>query len=218
MGGRLPYNPKPPAEVWEHEFTARFGQAGAPVSKALELASRVLPRIVAASYRYSNFPTTRGWAEMSRQGSLPEYADEQGSDIQQFLNVRDEAKSLVAGTDTAMRRPEETSRWFAETAGGILANVALAEKAEKAAGGGAGKEFRTTITDLKILAGLARYHAWRLMAGGCYNLYKETGDLGSFDEAIAYEKNALDAWGGMVAASGDVYSENLAFGDRKSTR
>jgi hypothetical protein len=209
LWGRLTYNPETPAEVWEHEFTARFGAAGAPVSRALELASRVLPRIVAASYRYANFPTTRGWAEMSRQGSLPEYADEQGSDIQQFLNVRQEARSIVEGTDTAMRRPEETSRWFARTADGILANVALAEKA---AGLDAGKELRATIADLKILAGLARYHAERLLAGVCYNLYKEARDLQSFDDAIAYETRALDAWGQIVAAAGNVYSENLAFG------
>jgi hypothetical protein len=209
LWGRLTYNPETPAEVWEHEFTARFGPAGAPVSQALELASRVLPRIVAASYRYANFPTTRGWAEMSRQGNLPQYADEQGSDIQQFLNVRDEARSIIEATETAMRRPEETSRWFARTADGILAQVALAEKAT---GSGAGKELRVTIADLKILAALARYHSERLLAGVCYNLYKETGDLKSFDDAIAYEKNALGAWGGMVAAAGDVYSENLAFG------
>ena len=209
LWGRLTYNPESPADVWEHEFTTRFAQAGAPLSQALQLASRVLPRIVAASYRYQNFPTTRGWAEMDRQGSLPEYAGEEGSDIQQFLNVRDEARSIVQGSDTAMRRPEETSRWFAQTADAILAQVALAEKA---AGNGPGKEFRTTITDLKILAGLARYHSERLLAGVCYNLYKETGDLASFDEAIAYEKRALDAWSQIVAAAGDVYSENLAFG------
>jgi hypothetical protein len=210
LWGRLTYNPETPPEVWEHEFTARFGpQAGPPVSRALQMASQVLPRIVAASYRYSNFPTTRGWAEMNRQGSLPEYAGEQGSDIQQFLNVRDEARSIVQGSDTAMRRPEETSRWFAQAADGILTQVALAEKA---GGTGAGKEFRTTVTDLKILAALSRYHAQRLLAGVSYNLYKETGDLASFDEAIAYEKTAIDAWGQMVAAAGDVYSENLAFG------
>jgi hypothetical protein len=209
LWGRLTYNPESPADVWEHEFTTRFAQAGAPLSQALQLASRVLPRIVAASYRYQNFPTTRGWAEMNRQGSLPEYAGEEGSDIQQFLNVRDEARSIVEGSDTAMRRPEETSRWFAQTADAILAQVALAEKAN---GSGPGKEFRTTITDLKILAGLARYHAERLLAGVCYNLYKETGDLASFDEAIGYEKGALDAWSQIVAAAGDVYSENLAFG------
>src|ERR1039458_3449152 len=102
-----------------------------------------------------------------------------------FRSVRDEARSLIEGTDTAMRRPEETSRWFAQTAGGILANVALAEEANSdrvhayrvnAYRIGVNREFRTSITDLKILAGLARYHAWRLMAGVCYNLYKASLD------------------------------------------
>ena len=140
---------------------------------------------------------------------MPEYAGEDGSDIQQFMNVRDEAKSIVQGTDTAMRRPEETSRWFAQTADGILSEVALAEKA---ADRQSNKELQSTVTDLKILAGLARYHSRRLLAGVSYNLYKQTGDLAAFDEAIANERHALDAWRQMVSAAGDVYSENLAFG------
>jgi len=202
--GRLMYNPDTPAEVWEHEFTARFGpQAGPHVMKALHLASRVLPRIVAASYLYGNFPTTRGWAEMNRQGSLTQYAQrEEGSDIQQFMNVRDDAKSLADGSDTAMRRPEETSRWFAQTADGILAQVA---EAEKTIGERAGNEYRSTVTDLKILAGLARYHSWRLLAGVLYNAM-------SFDDAMVNEGRALEAWKQIVDAAGDVYSENLAFG------
>jgi hypothetical protein len=208
--GRLTYNPQTASEVFEHDFTGRFGPAaGIHTMNALHLASKVLPRIVAASYRYQNFPTTRGWAEMNRQGSLPEYAGEDGSDIQQFMNVRDEAKSLVQATDTAMRRPEETSRWFAQTADGILAEVA---QAEKGIGSKAGNEFRSTVTDLNILAGLARYHSWRLLAGVYYNLYKQTGDLASFDAAIANERRALHAWQEMVAAAGDIYNENLAFG------
>ena len=112
--GRLTYNPEDGGGAWEHEFTQRFGpQAGIPVMNALRLASKVLPAIVAASYRYQNFPTTRGWAEMNRQGSLPEYAGEEGSDIQQFLNVREEAKSIVEGSDTACagrKRPAAGSR------------------------------------------------------------------------------------------------------------
>ncbi|HXB73272.1 MAG TPA: hypothetical protein VNY05_33855, partial [Candidatus Acidoferrales bacterium] len=147
--GRLTYNPETPAEVWEHEFGVRFGpQAGPHVMKGLHAASKVLPRIVAASYLYRNFPTTRGWAEMSRQGSLPEYAGEEGSDVQQFLNVREEAKALMQGTDTAMRRPEETSRWFAQTADAILAEVKQAEVAQAEKRGGTGNELRSTVTDL----------------------------------------------------------------------
>lgn len=199
LWGRLTYNPETPPEVWEHAFTERFGpHAGVHVMRALHLASQVLPRIVAASYLYRNFPTTRGWAEMNRQGSLPQYAGEEGSDIQQFMNVQDEAKSILAKTDTAMRRPEETSQWFAQTAAAIEEELAQA-------GTAAGNEFRVTNADLKILAGLARYHSNRLLAGVAYN-------LGWFDEAIAHEKDAIASWGGMVAAAGDVFSDNLAFG------
>jgi hypothetical protein len=68
------------------------------------------------------------------------------------------------------------------------------------------------VADLKILAGLARDHSRRQLAAVSYNLYKETGDLVSFDEAIANEKRALGAWGEIVAAAGDIYSEDLAFG------
>ena len=108
-----------------------------------------------------------------------------------------------------MRRPEETSRWFAQTADGIMAEVAAAEKTIRF---DANNEFRSTETDLRILAGLARYHSWRLLGGVSYNLYKQSGDLHAFDDAIADERQALQAWNQIVAAAGDVYSDQLAFG------
>jgi hypothetical protein len=204
--GRVSYNPQIAPALWESEYARRFGaEAGLHVMKAVQQASQVLPRIVAASYLYSNFPTTRGWAEMNRQGSLLQYANEDGSDIAQFMNVRDEAKSIVAGTDTAMRRPEETSRWFAKTSDGILAELAAAGKPTN-------REFESTATDLKILAGLARYHSLRLLAGVSYNLYKQTGDLAAFDDAIKDERSAIEAWKTMADAASGVYSDNLAFG------
>lgn len=203
--GRLTYNPEASADVWEREWSRRFGKAGSHLMNALHTASWVLPRIVASSYRYQNFPTTRGWAEMNHQGSLPQYAAEEGSDIQQFLNPRDEARLLVAGGDTAMRRPEENSRWFAAASARILDEVARAGETDS-------KEFRSTVTDLRILAGLTRYHSRRLLAGVAYNLWKETGSLGSFDQAIAEERAAIEAWRDIVAAAGDVYSEQLALG------
>src|SRR5262249_36369271 len=45
-----------------------------------------------------------------------------------------------------------------------------------------------------------------------YNLYKESGEPAYFDEAIAGERKAVQAWKEIVVAAGDVYSENLAFG------
>src|SRR5258705_2299678 len=91
LWGRLTYNPSPPPEVWEHEFQTRLGpKAGPELMQALHLASRVLTRIVAASYRYQYFPTTRGWAEMNHEDDLAKFDGEEGSDIQQFESHQDE--------------------------------------------------------------------------------------------------------------------------------
>ncbi len=208
LWGRLTYNPNTAPELWERDFQRRLGKAASDAMSALHLASWVLPRIVASSYRYQLFPTTRGWAEMMRQGDLPQYAGEQGSDIAQFLNVKDEAQRILDGADTAMRRPEDSSRWFLKTSSDILA---YAKKAEQASGK-PGNELLSTLTDVKILARLAEYHAWRLRAGVAYNLYKQSGDLFAFDDAIANEKSAIAAWEKLVVAAGDVYSRDLAFG------
>jgi hypothetical protein len=177
--------------------------------EALHLASNVLPRIVAASYRYQLFPTTRGWAEMMRIDDLPQYADAQGSDIQQFLSPRDQAKSMIEGTDTALRRPAETSRWFLETSNRILE---LAGQAEASIGDQRSNEFVSTLADLRILAGLARYHSQRLPAGVCYNLYQQTGDLLALDDAVEHERQAIAAWETVVRAAADVYRQDLACG------
>lgn len=212
LWGRLTYNPRTPPEVWQHDFEARFGAAaGVHVMKALEAASKVLPRIVAAAYRYDYFPATRGWPEMNRQDSLPRFATAQNSDIQQFESPRDEARRILQGGDTPMRRPQETSRWFAQISAEVLAELGLAEKA---IGKKAGNEFLSTAADLKILAGLARYYAARLPAAVAYNLYRESGDPAGLDEAIAAEKRGLQAWREIVAAAGDIYNDHLAFGAR----
>jgi hypothetical protein len=180
--------------------------------KAVQLASRVLPRIVAASVPYSMFPTTTGWPEMMHLGPLPRYAQqEEGSDIAQFMNLRDEARSILQGTDTAMRRPEETSRWFAQTSDAILAE---SDAAERAMGDGAknNNEFKSTMTDARMLAALARYHSWRQLGGVSYNLYRQAGSLAAFDDAIADERKAVEAWHDLVNAAGDFYIDNMWFG------
>jgi hypothetical protein len=124
LWGRLTYNPDTEPVVWERDFQLRFGIKAAPeLMQALHLASQVLPRIVAASYRYQYFPTTRGWAEMNHQDDLAKFATEEGSDIQQFESAKDEANRMLQGGDTAMRRPQETSRWFAQVSADILDRV-----------------------------------------------------------------------------------------------
>jgi len=210
--GRMMYDPQTAPDVWEHEYAQRFGtQAGPHVMKAQQLSSQVMPRIVSASLPYGEFPTSAGWPEMKHEGSLPQFARlEEGSDIAQFMNVRDEATSIVQGTDTAMRRPEETSRWFAQTADAILSQAAAAERALGPQP--ESNEMKATLADARILAALARYHSWRQLAAVDYNLYKQAGSLAAFDDAIANERKAMQSWRELVAAAGDFYIDDMAFG------
>ena len=210
--GRLGYNPETPAEVWQREFARRFGDQAAPhLEQGLHRASWILPRIVAACYPYTSFPMTRGWAEKQRLGDLPAYAQAEGSDIQQFASFDEEAQLLIERGETAKTRPPETSRWFAETAADVLAHVAAAEQV---VGDRRSPEFDSTVTDLTILANLASYHARRIPAAVSYRLFARTAHPATLDDAISHEREAVDAWRQLVAAAGDVYTDDLQMGVR----
>jgi hypothetical protein len=212
--GRVGYKPDTPAEVWQREFEKRFGKEAAPsVEKGLHRASWILPRIVASCYPYSYFPTTRGWVEKQRLGDLPNYAKAEGSDIQQFASFDEEAQLLMDNGETAKCRPPETSRWLARAAEDIQTEIAAAEKSIGTRGG---KEFDSTMVDLKILANLALFHSRRIPAGVSYCLFQRTHDPKALDEAITYEGEAIAAWRKLVEAADDVYAEDLMMGARSA--
>lgn len=210
--GRIGYNPETPADVWEKEFELRFGRKAGPyVQKALHQASWILPRIIASCYPYSYFPMSRGWAEKQRLGDLPLYARAAGSDLRQFATFDEEAQILIENGETAKVLPSMTSLWFEQTSSDINK---LIRKAEKAIGNKSNKEFISTITDLKILSNLALYHSRRIPAAVCYRIFERTKDVAALDEAIACERNAIEAWRQLVAAAGDVYTDDLRMGSR----
>ena len=208
--GRVGYNPDTPAEVWQREFGKRFGKEAAPyIEKAMHRAGKILPRIVAYTYPYNMFPTTRGWVEKQRMKDLPEYARALPSDTQQFLSIDNAAKFRLEGKDSAQFLPEESSQWFAEVSKDVLD---LVGEAEKRIGSKRNKEFDSTMVDLKILGYLSLYHSHRAKAGVSYALFKHSKDLNALDDAIDTETRAIGAWEKLVAAAGDVYNDNLAMG------
>jgi hypothetical protein len=212
--GRIGYNPATPSEVWNKEFEIRFGKAAGPiVETAIHQASKVLPRIVASCYPYACFPTTRGWPEKQHLGDLPDYALAEGSDIQQFASFDEEARILIEGGETAKILPSANSLWFDQTSSAINRLIALAEKS---IGTNRNKEFYSTVTDLKILSNLALYHSRRIPAAVSYRLFERTGDAKALDKAIAYERDAIEAWKQIVNSAGDVYADNLRMGVREA--
>ncbi len=213
LWGRLGYNPETPAEVWQRDFRQHFGDAAAPhVEAGLQSASQVLPMIVAAVDPYTGFPTTRGWVERQTLGdSLADYAKNEGTDVELFENFASAAKRILASGATAKVTPDATSRWFAATANAVLASV---RSAEAAIGDKRGNEFDSTITDLKILAQLARFHARRSLAAVHYNLFLLVHKKAELLAATQGETEAIAAWRELIAAAGDRYAFDLAMGAR----
>jgi len=208
--GRLSYNPKTLTEEWDHEFVARFGKNAAPfIEQGLQRASQILPEITAYCQPTDHYPTTRGWPERQRQGDLPAYVEADPSDPQQFETIKDAADDILLGRFSPRITPMETSRWFARASSDVRKLVA---QAEQHAGLHPGKEFASTIVDLKILSDLAAYHSHRAEAGLNYALFERTHDLNALDDAIQSETEATDAWAGMVRDAGDVYNFDLMMG------
>ena len=212
--GRVGYNPETPEEVWRREFEKRFGrEAGVYVERAIHRASKILPRIVAYTYPYNMFPTTRGWVEKQRMKDLPEYAKALPSDTQQFLSIDDAARCQLEGRDSAKIWPQQSSEWFARVSQDVLNFV---KEAEKRIGDNRSKEFDSTIVDLKILAYLALYHSHRAKAGVDYALFKNSKDVNALGDAIGHEADAIKAWEELVTSAGDVYNENLMMGRERA--
>ncbi len=209
--GRVTYNPNTPKDTWEMEFVKKFKQeAGLLLMDGLHQASKVLPRIVTASYLYPRFASPQGWPELQRMEDLKHFAKNSiPSDIQQFTSPMEEAEQILNREFTVKRHASQTSSWFLKTSDSILSNV---KKAEEIVGENQSKEFTSTITDLKMLAYLAKYHSQRLLAAVQYNLYSKTGDLSSFDKAIEFESNAVNAYGNLVTAAANIYNMQLDFG------
>jgi hypothetical protein len=212
--GRLAYNPDTPTVLWDREFEKRFGKEAGPfIQEALNKASWILPRIVAACSPYSKFPTTRGWPAKQRYGDLPEYASAEGSDIEQFASFDEEAQLLIEGVEMTKRLPSATSLWFDQTYRQI---DSLLNKASAVMGDTQNKEFISTVTDLRILSYLAQYHSRRIPAAVSYRIFERTGDPHALDDAIAYEVNAIESWRNIVASAGDVYAPDLMMGVREA--
>jgi len=214
--GRVSYDPDVSSELWEREFARRFGpEVGPLVMESLHAASRILPRIVAASYNYRYFPTTRGWAEMMRLGDLPEYAKGTGTDVEQFQSYKEAATQLLTDQFTAKCTPFQTSRWFSQVAEQILANVKATDSASQDLSDKATREYCATVTDLKILAFLAKYHSWRMKAAVWYNVYLQSKDRFALERCIADEARAIENWQRIIASAGNVYPKTLKFGVRR---
>jgi len=213
LWGRIAYNPKVDPNVWQQEFAQRYGEKSGPlVMQALHQASGILPKIVAASYNYHNFPTTRGWAGMMRLGDLARYAQGTGTDTEQFQSYAAAAKDILENHHTTLQTPQQSAAWLAARADQVLYDMTAAQAIDEPRDMRAEREFSVALSDLRILANLAQYHAARMPAAIWYNIYLQTKSSFALERCLAGEANAMAAWQRIMTTARGVYPESLWFG------
>jgi hypothetical protein len=223
--GRLGYNPKTPARVWEREFAARFGAAGPAVARAYQAASQVLPLLTA-----SGMPSASEWSywtEMDLCGSLDLYSVLPPSDHGQFYGIRawkalpgwsygawstapkGFVEDALAGDVEAKWTPVQVSRELDRLAEETLAALETARQPSA--------EFRMTEVDLRALAYLARYHAAKKRAATHLAFFYATQEAGRLEKVLEEAEAAATAWQALVAVTDGVYAPNLVFGRSRET-
>jgi len=222
--GRMGYNPETQPEAWRREFRHRFGKEAAPhAERAYAAASQVLPWITTALLPGAS--EWSWWPEMDTGGDLLTYSYIQPSDTGRFAPMRTWLKTpgwRWEEWDALTTKPEGR-----HDASYLVLKLTDAAQAIASAWRDAGAvphevdaEWRITDVDLRLLAGLAEYHAHKIQAAralamrqSAVELLGQTAENISLEAVAGYElQRSLEAWQKVVAATDGVYHDNLVFG------
>jgi hypothetical protein len=154
------------------------------------------------------YPTTTGfhWGPLDFQWyiegckSRPGYAQNETGfhDVNRFINlpphdksgfqsIPDFVKMTIDGGTSDLKTPMEVANMLhaqSDKAMEIIAGFAPADN----------KELKLTIHDIKTMALLGKYYAYKIAGSTQLALYRETQDKKYQDEAIAQLEQALEAW------------------------
>ncbi len=206
--GRLGYDPTCAPEVWTREFAQRFGAAAAPhVLQALVDNSHYLPFITAAHLPSAS--VFGWWPERDTGGLLDAYLDVEPSDLAGFYGVSEYVEDFLAGTLRAKLTPTQIAERLDRHAN--AAEAAL-ERADAAVPDPARAEFRGMQADVRLCAGLARYHAHKLRAALDLAFFYAAGDADRLRTAARHMTEARDQWRALADHADGLYDDEMIFG------
>ncbi len=229
--GRMGYNPKCNAKVWQRELQHRFGRAANDIEDAYQNASQILPLITAT--RMPSASEWRWWPEMDTGGRLQEYMHTAPGDTAQFYGIRTWKKTddwwreawdeFPPGFVEDVADGKLTGKWTPSQVVTQLNGLAKATlNALRRAGANVGNksdaEFLATQLDLSVHAWLAQFHAEKTMAAMQLGFFQTTGESGRLPVARDHMQNARSAWQRIVAATDGVYHNDLVFGHTKGSK
>ena len=210
--GRLGYDRTTDPDCWLRCFDAAYGEAGTPLARAYRAASKVLPLHTAA--HLTSHPALHNWAELDTGGALfgshnankmfgeTTYASAEPSDPGLFYGIDEYVREPGAGKYT----PPQVAGWFAA----LAAETRAALEAAGAPTDGDAR-FRTTWTDLAMLADLADFHAQKTHAALALARYETHEAVEALPTAHAHALAMRTAWS-TLSERGAQFHDDLVFG------
>ncbi|MCL2318744.1 MAG: hypothetical protein FWC45_01560, partial [Treponema sp.] len=221
--GRLGYNPGTDPAVWQDEFTARFGDAGESLEKALAAASKIVPFVT--TVHMPVHPSLRYWTEMNTGWALfaennldksqhydfvtgITYGNTEPSDHGLFYGIDEYVKDFLAGKLAGKYSPLQSALWLDDMAAEAERHLAAAEgkvKDKKAA------EYLSMKVDLEMLCDFGRYHAAKIRAACALAFWKAKKKGAYLSDALLLLDIAIKHWEALAKKGKENYYHDLDF-------
>jgi hypothetical protein len=206
LWGRLLYNPETPNEVFQAEFTRRFGKPAKNMLKAYELASSSQLRLASLYDSRWDF-TLYSEGFLALQGDTTKYIS-----VDQLIQQPAMASNYVAVGDFVKTKLEGGSFSSDKITPPIL--VKMLEKDNKAALNlvknidySENASLMYEVADVKIWANLGLHLAEKIKGAMALQTYRLEGDEKNREKAVEHLKKALDYWDEVIRISRPIYKD-----------
>lgn len=195
MWGRLGYNPEMTDERFAQILQTHFPEVdGAKLFNAWEEASMIYPTTTgfhwgAVDFAWyiegckskANAQNETGFHDVNRFINLPPHP---GSGFQSIPNF---VKMTIKGGTSDLKSPVEVSQMLHNQADKALEIISKLDAKED-------KELKITMNDIKTMAMLGKYYAYKIAGSNQLEFYRLTKDKKYQEAAVSELENALEYW------------------------
>lgn len=221
--GRLAYNPDTDPDVWHRYLVEQFGIGAETVGSAMANAFPILP-IVLTSHGVSA-ANDHYWPEIYTNLSIADpnnknpffdtpspkvFGNVSPMDPQLFMRINDFSEEMLKGKRSGKYSPIEYAQWLEDFADEAVKQL---ERVKEISKGRQSPEYRRTVIDVAIAAGLGRFFGAKFRAGVLFGIFQQSGDRTSLELSAKTYHRARNLWIEVAELAKDVYKHDITYGD-----
>ena len=217
--GRIGYSADTDPDVWAREFRSRFGaEAAALLERAYRSASKILPLVTA--FHMPVHPMLCYWTEVSTGGPLfaehnhhkergkITYINTEPSDPGLFYRINEYVRDVIENRIQGKYTPLQGRDWLRMFSSDIRTALDQTDNLGALKGN---REYQATRIDLRMLADLADYHAWKIKAAIALEFFNLTHDSTHLPKAHTSALEALERWRSLASRGEAHFHDHLDF-------